>query len=483
MSAEHFDSIIVGSGAGGAAAAHRLTEGGQRVLLLEKGPALARTSDTLDPQRVVHDGYYKSKEIWSDARGNSVVPEEYFNVGGKTKWYGAALLRFARNEMISDPLSGYLDWPVGEAALDPYYAAAEQLLGVRTFPCEPTLERIVRILSTRAGWTAFPLPMGLSPRIVDTPDEAAHFDGFASPTGMKSDAEYSLIDRARATGRLTLLTNEPVVDLLPDNAGRLTIAGVRTANGAGYRASRVLLAAGALHSPRLLERYLRAHTLDSLPIAANVGRNLKLHLLTAMVSVSTTTTTDQLRKTTALTHSAFPHSSVQPLGFDGELIASLVPKLVPRWIARHLGNHAYGFFLQTEDSSHRDNRVYTNPAGRPVLDYDPTRSPVALNEHRRFTARLGRALLGAGYVSFIQPIGVTGTAHACGTLVAGRDPSTSVVAEDGRVHGLSGLYVVDGSVLPRSSRVNPSLTIYAWSLRVAEQILGRQGVAAAGAAA
>jgi choline dehydrogenase-like flavoprotein len=48
-----------------------------------------------------------------------------------------------------------------------------------------------------------------------------------------------------------------------------------------------------------------------------------------------------------------------------------------------------------------------------------------------------------------------------------------VVDAQGKVHGLDGLYVVDGSVLPRSSRVNPSLTIYAWSLRVAELLAGQ----------
>ena len=67
-------------------------------------------------------------------------------------------------------------------------------------------------------------------------------------------------------------------------------------------------------------------------------------------------------------------------------------------------------------------------------------------------------------------IGLSGTAHACGSLICGRDATDSVVDATGRVHGIHGLYVVDGSVLPRSSRVNPSLTIYAWGLRVGDLV-------------
>ena len=58
----------------------------------------------------------------------------------------------------------------------------------------------------------------------------------------------------------------------------------------------------------------------------------------------------------------------------------------------------------------------------------------------------------------------------------GDDPANSVVDEVGRVHGTQGLYVVDGSILPRSSRVNPSLTIYVWALRVAHKLIELQGV-------
>jgi choline dehydrogenase-like flavoprotein len=109
----------------------------------------------------------------------------------------------------------------------------------------------------------------------------------------------------------------------------------------------------------------------------------------------------------------------------------------------------------------------------PLLDYDEARSPRALNEHLEMTASFKSALLGAGMLSFTRRIGVAGTAHASGTLVAGDDPADSVVDGSGKVYGLESLYVVDGSVLPRSSRVNPSLTIFAWSLR-ASALLARE---------
>ncbi len=54
-------------------------------------------------------------------------------------------------------------------------------------------------------------------------------------------------------------------------------------------------------------------------------------------------------------------------------------------------------------------------------------------------------------------------------LTMGDDPRTSVVDAHGRVHGMGGLWVGDGSALPRSSRVNPALTIYALGLRLGAQ--------------
>jgi choline dehydrogenase-like flavoprotein len=186
------------------------------------------------------------------------------------------------------------------------------------------------------------------------------------------------------------------------------------------------------------------------------------------------------------THAAYAHSTVQPLGFDGELIATLVPKVVPRFLAHIIGQRAYGFFLQTEDGSHADNRVSERAAATPtatatantrsplrIMDYDVARTPASVAEHRDFTRAFQRDLLKIGMLSFTQPIGLNGTAHVGGTLIAGKDPRDAVVDPDGAVYGIEGLYVVDGSILPRSSRVNPSLSIYAWGLRVADLLAKR----------
>lgn len=466
-----YEAIVVGSGAGGAAAAYQLVQSGVRVLLLEKGLPLPRDGSTLDVERVVRRGEFLAREGWVDGQGNAVVPEEHFNVGGKTKWYGAALLRFAPTDFAADPDFNCRGWPIRHDDLLPYYDDAERLLGVRKIGIEPDLQRIVdRITHDGSPWQAEPLPMGLAADIGAYPREATHFDGFASPRGLKGEAEQSLLSHVVSDPRLTLISGAEVATLIGAADDSCRITGVRLTDGRTFAAPQVLLAAGALHSPRLLARYLRDTQLDqTLPMAAHVGRNLKLHLLTAMVAFSAGRKTDLIRKTAVLTHRAHPHSTVQPLGFDAELIATLMPGFLPRVLARAVSDRAYGFFLQTEDGSAPGNVVRENHGNQQtvrVMDYDRRRLPAAEREHRRFTHALQRSLLGAGMLAFTRRIGLSGTAHACGTLVCGNDPNDSVVDARGQVHGLRGLSVVDGSVLPRISRVNPSLTIYAWALRV-----------------
>jgi choline dehydrogenase-like flavoprotein len=463
--------IIVGSGAGGAAAAYGLVRAGVRVLLLEKGAQLPMDGSTLDDGIVVGSGHFLSREGWRDGKGRCICPEEHFNIGGKTKWYGAAVLRYSAEEFAADPSYAVPGWPITLEELSPYYEEAEALLGVRTFGAEAALKRILDALARKSQ----PLPLALAPGILDNAVEARHFDGFASVAGLKGEAQSRLLDRIAHLPNFTLRAQAEVVALLPAaDGGAVGIGGVRLASGEELRAPRVILAAGTLHSPRLLERYVSGKAGFQC-----VGRNLKKHVLTALVAVTWWRPRDVLRKTQLTTHADYPHSSVQPLGFDSELIAMLVPHYVPRFLARIIGRHAYGFFLQTEDGAHPHNRVYeraANAAGvaaTRVMDYDVSRTPASLAEHRAFTRKLRASLLRIGMISFTQPVGLNGTAHVSGTLQAGADADTAVVDRNGAVFGIEGLYVADGSILPRSSRVNPSLSIYAWGLRLAAWLAAR----------
>jgi len=474
MNANPYEVIIVGSGAGGAAAGHRLALGGVRVLIVEKGAELPADGSTLDDIQVVMHGRFLSREPWRDGHGRAICPEEHFNLGGKTRWYGAAVLRYSAQEFLDE--SGYAarGWPIEPADLAPYYDEAERLLGVRTFPIEPSLKRILEAVAAIDGaWASLSLPMALSESILQNPLEARHFDGFASVAQLKGDAESSFLNPVAGCSNLTVRTGCEVVALLNGGSdGATRVAGVRLAGGEELRADTVMLAAGTLHSPRLLSRFIAG--LDARARDGKfdlVGRNLKKHLLTALIAVSLRRPTDTLRKTMLTTHANFPHSSLQPLGFDADLIATLVPRYVPRFVARLIGRHAYGFFLQTEDGASRDNRVYEQSPETPVMDYDEARVPASLAEHRAFTRAFRRVLLRIGIVSFTQRVGLNGTAHVSGTLVMGTHADQAVVDPEGAVFGIGGLYVVDGSVLPRSSRVNPSLSIYAWGLRVADRWL------------
>ena len=176
MSAHH-DVIVVGSGAGGASVAYKLTLAGKRVLLLEKGPYLPRNASTLDVRKVFVDGVFKNRVAWLDSKGREFVPGEFYNVGGKTKWYGAALFRFRPVEFEAVPDFDLLGWPFGYAELEPYYDEATKLLQITTFKNEPQLQALLdKITKADPGWELHSLPLGLSHDIVNHPEEAKHFD-------------------------------------------------------------------------------------------------------------------------------------------------------------------------------------------------------------------------------------------------------------------------------------------------------------------
>jgi len=74
-----------------------------------------------------------------------------------------------------------------------------------------------------------------------------------------------------------------------------------------------------------------------------------------------------------------------------------------------------------------------------------------------------------------KDIPINGTAHQAGTCRFGPDPKTSVLDLSCKAHQLDNLYIADASFFPSIGAVNPTLTIIANALRVADHIKGRLG--------
>ena len=81
---QHYDVIVIGSGAGGGTLAHRLAPTGKRVLLLERGDYLPRERANWDSTEVFVNGKYRAPEFWLDNHGDEFPPEVNYYVGGNT---------------------------------------------------------------------------------------------------------------------------------------------------------------------------------------------------------------------------------------------------------------------------------------------------------------------------------------------------------------------------------------------------------------
>ena len=128
----HYDVIIIGSGAGGGTLAYKLAPTGKKILILERGGYVPREKDNWNPRAVNLEGKYQTKEKWHDRDGNELHPHTNYYVGGNTKFYGAALFRLRKEDFGEIKHHGGLSpaWPISYDDLEPYYTEAERLYHV-----------------------------------------------------------------------------------------------------------------------------------------------------------------------------------------------------------------------------------------------------------------------------------------------------------------------------------------------------------------
>ena len=521
-----YDIIVVGSGPGGASLAHRLAPTGKRILLVERGNYLPRGRENWDSKTVFVDGTYQAPETWYGRDGETFHPGLHYFVGGNSKVYGAALLRLRERDFDDvvhhDGISPA--WPLKYDAFEPFYTEAERLYAVHgergEDPLEPPAsapyphppvshEPKVQELSDNLrghGLHPFHLPLGIrleedrhgraTPTSICIRCDA--FDGFPCLLNGKADAQVMCVDPALAAHpNLELLTDAYVSRLETDAAGR-TVTGVvveRHGEVERYTADIVVVACGALSSALLLLRSANDRHPEGLANGSRqVGRNYMRHNQSVLMALGRERNDTVFQKTLAFTDYYFRSDDWDyPLGLvqmcatshaDQIKAEALAPWLdwLPDLPFDQMALHSMDFWLSSEDLPRPENRIRYDGdpgAGRVVLDVTEN----GMEAHRRLRGKLEHHMgrVGAHPVLIERTlylgkgIPISGTAHQAGTCRFGTDPKTSVLDLNCKAHELDNLYVTDASFFPSIGAVNPTLTIIANALRVAQHLKERIG--------
>lgn len=513
----HYDIIIIGTGAGGGTLARKLAPSGKKILILERGDFVKREPDNWNSRAVNVEAKYNTKEVWYDRDGKELHPHTNYNVGGNTKFYGAALFRMRKEDFGElrhyDGISPA--WPITYDELEPYYAQAEKLYHVHgnsgedptepwrstQFPHpavshEPRIKHLAEDFAAM-GCKPFHVPLAIQIKENDRTSvcvRCSTCDGFPCLLNAKSDAHVRGIEPALNFPNVTLLTNALVTKLQTDSSGR-TVSAVRVSRDGdeeSYSADTIVVSAGAINSAALLLRSANDKHPNGLANSSDqVGRNYMGHVNSVMLAVSKCPNPTVFQKTLAVNDFYFgsgdfpyPMGHISFVGkLDGVTLSAGAPAIAPGFTLDLMARHSLDFWLTTEDLPRPENRVTLDVLGNIVLSYTPNniephrqlqkKLKSLMNNQRKCDIHGGECHQGlfARNLYLPEQIPLAGVAHQNGTLRFGDDPKTSVLDRNCKAHDLYNLYVVDGSFFPSSSAVNPALTIMANALRVGEHIL------------
>ena len=509
-----WDAVVVGSGFGGAMAAHRLVEAGARVLMIERGDWVPRGPAAWRPEASLEMTPYYTKDIPYYVVGQSHGPVigGYACVGGPSVFYGCVSFRFRERDFEGDAdvigASGAA-WPFRYDEIEACYGLAERLLGVAgddagdptaprrsapfpqaPAPLAPVSERVVRA-AVGLGLSPFHLPLAINHGAAGRNACVAcrTCDTYACAIEAKNDVATTMIRPLVARG-MTLATNTVALRLEADGARvkRLHVWRKDEGRAEAIEAKTFVLAAGAIGTPHLI----LASGLDQRsPARGAVGRYLMRHANAMLFGFFPERPDPEQRfhKQVAINDWYFgdagaadddPAAGLQKLGGVQQMMTppkALVAAHLPRGaraLAR-LTEQLTGLLCIAEDQPRAANGVSIDAGVRDA--YGLPRLTIthgySARDERAVQALIARArrVLGTTGALFSHVHRVKTFSHAVGTVRMGPDPATAPLDGQGRFRGLDNLWVTDGSALPMSAGVNPSLTIAAVALRAGADIV------------
>jgi choline dehydrogenase-like flavoprotein len=507
----HYDIIIVGTGAGGGTLAYALAATGKRILMLDRGHRIPKEPDNWNPKSIYMEGKYQTSETWQKEGEGTIKPALYHRVGGNTKVYGGALFRLRLEDFqeIQHYDGTSPAWCISYDDLEPYYTQAERLYKVHgqrgIDPTEPYIaadypaapiphtDRIAQVEQQlkQQGLKPFSLPMALDYRS-QSPSPACVLcgtcDGYPCQINAKADAQTCCVEPALRHENVTLIEGAKVSRLLTNLRGtaitavEVTWEDESTQNAKQFTADIVVVACGAVNSAALLLQSASDRHPQGLANSSGlVGRNLMRHNLSKLYAMGRQVNPSKFQKTLGIND--FYHGSDTddfPLGHlhlmgkhTWEMMRPDLPKILPQPLLKLMAKHSIDWWVQSEDLPDSNNRVTVNGEGKIGVQYQPNN----LEAHQRLKTKFKAILREIGMplvIDFEVPFKVLN--HQVGTCRFGDDPRQSVLDRNCRAHDLDNLYIVDASFFPSSAAINPSLTIIANALRVAEHLKHRLNI-------
>ena len=502
-----WDVIVIGTGIGGGTAGRALAEAGLKTLFVEKGPAGHRaertplSSDIFLPEARAVRGFWPGQLIENRAgRETRFHGPLGAGVGGSSLFYAATLERPEPHDL--DDLPGRPHptggWPVAYADFAPYLARAEALYhvsgephvaGQSLAPPQPLAPGDARIIDRLRGNGLHPYHLHSAIRRLDG---CLDCTGHKCPRPCKMDGRSAGVEPALATGHAALLDRTEVTRLVSDGQKITHLDARRDGETLALKARHYLLAGGALGSPRLC----LASASETAPrgianTSGLVGRGLMFHLnelFAVWPGISDPTATKAIGLRDLCHVDGQRLGMVQAMGVTASYgeIAFYLENLIARTPLRHiplsgklsripaalaarmLGSAKIMVGL-LEDLPYDENRVLPPVAGSDDIAFEYTMHDELLARRRLFRQQIAQAFRGQRRF-FLSRTPDLNHGHPSGTMRFGTDPARSVLSPSGRAHDLANLWGADAGFMPTSMGVNPSLTIAAQALRVAEAI-------------
>jgi choline dehydrogenase-like flavoprotein len=525
MSEEVVDVLIVGAGAAGAAFAWSLADTRMNILCLEQG-------DWMDPARYPTTGMdwelrglgdfalspntrRRPEDYPVDDSGSPIAVSMFSAVGGSTILYAGHFPRFHPSDFRVRTLDGVADdWPLDYATLAPYYAVNDRMMGVAGLAGDPAYPpKEVPLppvplgkLGTKVargfdalGWHWWPSDSAIATREYDGRAPCVNLGPciLGCAQGAKGSTDVTYWPKAERAGvRLATRCRVREILLRPDGLAD----GVVYYDAGGVerrqRAEIVVLACNGIGTPRLLLNSASARFPDGLANrSGQVGRNLMFHpyaMATGLFDerlegwkgpTGCGLWSQQFYETDASRGFVRGYSFELMRGF-GPLQSALMLMMGGKlpWGAQHHEAFAArfdrraGLLAICEDLPEPHNRVTLHPElvdsngiPAPKVEYRLSENSQRMLAHG--AERAGEVLRAAGAreVDVESPMRVAGW-HLMGTARMGSDPERSVVNAWGRSHDVKNLFIIDGSIFVTAAAVNPTCTIQALALYVADQI-------------